>query len=168
MRMLKSCLVPALVMLAPACAQAQDATACDKFKWSVAREKAWFEGGPQTIESGGDASRIDTGYAVTLKPVAELRFVTPPMRAPKPDSYGAVLTGPTIDKPGLYEITLSAEGWIDAIQGGEIVKTVNFSGQTGCPGVRKSVRFMLASGPLTVQLSNVAASTISLAIATAQ
>jgi hypothetical protein len=159
-------LVP--VLFAAAGAQAQDAAGCGKFKWSVSREKAWFEAAPQQIGAVGAAPQIDRAYAVSLKPVAELAFVTPPARAPKPGSFGAVLAGPAIQDPGLYEITLSGEGWIDAVQNGAIVKTADFTGATTCPGVRKSVRYRLERGPLTVQISNLATDKALLAIARPQ
>lgn len=169
MRSLKKVLLASgLALLAAASAQAQEATGCGKFKWSVAREKAWFEGAPQDMGAGAADPQVDKAYAVSLKPVADVAFVKPPVRTPKPESFGAALTGPVIDKPGVYEITLSSEGWIDAVQNGAIVKSVDFSGLTTCPGVRKTVRYMLSSGPLTIQLSNVAQDKILLAIATAE
>jgi hypothetical protein len=162
----RSCLVSGLLLLAIP-AQADETTDC-KFKWSVAREKAWFEGSPQEIVSSGEAPQIDKAYTVSLKPVAESKFVKPPLRTPKPDSFGTVLSGPAIDKPGVCEIPLSSEGWIDAMQNSEIVKSVDFSGLATCPSVRKTVRYELSSGPLTIQLSSVAQDKILLAIATAE
>ncbi|SNB70881.1 hypothetical protein SAMN06265338_10443 [Rhodoblastus acidophilus] len=157
------CLASALLLL-PAAAQAQEPNACDKFKWSVAREKSWFEAAPQKVASG-DAAQVGKGYAVALKPLAETAFAKTPARAPKPETFAALLTVPAIDKPGLYDITLSGEGWIDAVQNGAIARTVDFSGLVGCAAVRKSVRYQLESGPLTVQISNVAGESVLLAIA---
>jgi len=155
------CLALGLVLALGASARAQEA--CDKFKWSVAREKAWFEASPPKIASGAEAVQVNKAYAVALKPLADTAFVKPPARAPKPETFGAVLTGATIEQAGLYDITLSSEGWIDAVQAGAIVRTVDFSGQVGCPGVRKTVRYQLERGPLTVQLSNVEGEAILLA-----
>jgi hypothetical protein len=53
------------------------------------------------------------------------------------------------------------------VQNGASVKSGDFSGQKNCPGVRKSVRFSLAAGAATVQISNAASATIQLAIAPA-
>jgi hypothetical protein len=73
-----------------------------------------------------------------------------------------------LPKAGLYEITLSDEAWIDVVQGGASVKSSDFSGQKNCPGVRKSVRFPLAAGAATVEISNAASAAIQVAIAPAQ
>jgi hypothetical protein len=61
-------------------------------------------------------------------------------------------------------VTISGYAWIDAIQNDAYLKPKGFSGVTGCDGARKSVRFDLAAGPLTIQLSGVAQDTISVAL----
>jgi hypothetical protein len=147
-------------------AEAQDKTGCDAFKWSVARERGWFaEAKPiapgATIAAG-------QGYAVALAPNESVAFPVPPERALKPGGFGAILAVANIDKAGAYEITLSDEARIDAVQGDALVKSTDFSGQKDCPGVRKSVRFDLKSGPLTIQLSTGPSAAINLALAPAQ
>ena len=49
---------------------------------------------------------------------------------------------------------MSEEAWIDVAENGALVKSSDFSGQKDCPGVRKSVRFQLAAGSATVEISN--------------
>lgn len=148
-------------------AQAQDKTGCDQFKWSVARERAWFAADRKPVASGATIV-AGQGYAVTLGPNETVAFHVPPERALKPGGFGATLAVADIDKAGLYEITLSADGRIDAVQGDALVKSVDYSGQKDCPGVRKSVRFDLKTGPLTIQLSNAPEAAIDLALAPAQ
>ena len=148
-------------------AQAQDKTGCDQFKWSVARERAWFAAERKPVATGATIV-AGQGYAVTLAPNEAVSFRVPPERALKPGGFGAALSLANIDKAGVYEVTLSDEGRIDAVQDNAIVKSTDFSGQKDCPGVRKSVRFDLKAGPLTVQISNAPAAAIDLAIAPAQ
>jgi hypothetical protein len=157
-----------LVVGLASAARAQDNAGCDKFKWSVARERAWFAAGAKPVAAGAEIPLADLGYAVALVPQESAGFVLPPERAPKPGTFGGVLKISDLPKAGLYEITLSDEAWIDVVQGGASVKSSDFSGQKNCPGVRKSVRFPLAAGPATVQISNAANATIQLAIAPAQ
>jgi hypothetical protein len=166
--LLKSALAAA-VILGAACggAPAQEKNACDQFKWSVARERAWFAAAPTPAASGATIL-AGQGYVLALQPSASVAFRLPPERAPKPGSFGATLSVAAIDKPGLYEITLSDEAWLDVIQGDAPLKSVNFSGQKDCPGVRKSVRFNLAAGALTIQVSNAGSAAIDLALAPAQ
>ena len=144
-------------------AWAQDNAGCDKFKWSVARERAWFAAGAKPVAAGAELGP-DQGYAVALVPAES---ALPPERAPKPGAFGGVLKISGLPKAGLYEITLSDEAWIDVVQNGASVKSSDFSGQKNCPGVRKSVRFPLAAGAATVQISNAASASIQVAIAPA-
>lgn len=148
-------------------AQAQEKNPCDQFKWSVARERGWFAAGAKPAASGATIA-ADQGYAVTLQPSQSVAYRIAPERAPKSGSFGASLGVADIGKPGLYQITLSDEAWLDVIQGDAEVKSVGFSGQKDCPGVRKTVRFELKAGPAMVQISNAAAATINIALAPAQ
>jgi hypothetical protein len=147
-------------------ARAQDKTGCDQFKWSIARERGWFADA-KPVASGATIV-AGQGYAVALVPHESIAFRVPPERALKAGGYGAILAVAAIDKAAAYEITLSDEARIDAVQGDALVKSSDFSGQKDCPGVRKSVRFDLKPGPLTIQLSNGAAGAIDLALAPAQ
>jgi hypothetical protein len=49
---------------------------------------------------------------------------------------------------------------------GAPVKSIDFSGQTDCPGVRKSVRFELA-GPVSVGFSNATSEKLMFAVSPA-
>jgi hypothetical protein len=148
-------------------ARSQEKNGCDQFKWSVARERAWFGAERKPVASGATIA-AGQGYAVTLAPNESVAFRAPPERALKPGGFGATLALANIDKAGSYEITLSDEGRIDAVQDNALVKSTDYSGQKDCPGIRKSVRFDLKTGPLTVQISNAPAAAIDLAIAPAQ
>ncbi len=145
-------------------ASAQDASGCEKFKWSIARESAWFAVGPKPVDAGAEVGAGDSGYVVALVASDAAGFVVAPERAPKAGTFGGVLKS-VIAKAGLYQITLSDEAWIDVVLNVASVKSSGFSGQKSCPGVRKSVRFDLAAGPATVQISNSQSAKIMLAIA---
>ena len=149
-------------------ARAEDTGACAKFKWSIDREAKLFSAGPSRLASGGTFSLENGAAAVDLQPADTVAFAVPPERKPAAGSFGAVLQMASAPEAKLYEITLSGEAWIDVIQDGKPVKSGAFSGQEGCPGVRKSVRFPLAAKPTVVQVSNAKAATINLAILPAQ
>jgi len=144
-------------------ARAQEKDSCDKFKWSVARERAAFAGQLKRAASGATVA-VGQGYAIALGPGEAVAFAAPPERAPKAGSFGAALGLAEVDKPGLYQITLSDEAWLDVVQAGAEVKSSAFSGQKDCPGVRKSVRFDLAAGPATLQISNAAGAALNVAL----
>jgi hypothetical protein len=156
-----------LVVSFASAAWSQDTSGCDKFKWSVARERAWFAAGAKPVAAGADLPLAEQGYAVALVPDESAGFALPPERALKPGTFGGVLKIAALPKAGLYEITLSDEAWVDVVQNGASVKSSDYSGQKNCPGVRKSVRFTLAAGAATVQISNAASASIQVAIAPA-
>ena len=159
----------ALLILAAAIggANADDASGCEKFKWSIARERAWFAASPKPVEAGGEMASPASGYVVALVAGDAAGVVVAPARAPTPGTYGGVLKS-EIGKAGLYQVTLSDEAWVDVVQNGARVKSSGFSGQKACPGVRKSVRFDLAAGPASLQISNAQSPKINLAIAPAE
>jgi hypothetical protein len=164
----KLALAAALMLaLTGAGAQAQEKDACDHFKWSVARERGWFAGEVKPAAAGATIV-VGQAYGVVLEPADSIVFRLPPERPLKPGGFGATLEVANIDRPGLYQITLSDEAWIDVIQGEAKLKSVGFTGQKDCPGLRKSVRFNLAAGPLSVQISDATRDAIGLAIAPAQ
>jgi hypothetical protein len=150
--------------------QAQDKPACEQFEWPVKREQTLFAAsGLSPVPSGSQLDSIGGGVALALQPHASVTFVLPPERQPKsPDSFSGVISFANVPKAGLYQITLSAEAWIDVIQNGQALKSTAFSGKRGCADVRKSVRFELKPGALTIQLSGAAEKAVKVAVLPAE
>ncbi len=163
--MLDRAVAALLLLVAVGGAHAQDAPNCDTFKWSVARERAWFAATPTPVAAGARLPAMDRGYLVSLVPDEAAGFASSPERAPKPGAYGGVFE---IAEAGTYEVTLSGEAWVDVVQAGARVKSVAFSGRKDCPDVRKSVKFDLAAGPATLQISNSDSDRLRLAAAPAE
>jgi hypothetical protein len=160
--------VVAATMAAQAPAAAQEGGACHDFAWSLTREQDWFAARDlPAIESGGSAA-AGRALVVKLRPVAEVAFAAAPERAPKtPDALGAAVVVDAPGKPGLYQVTLSEEAWIDVVQGGRRLESAAFTGRKGCPGLRKSVRFELRAEPLTLQISGATVDRVTFALAPA-
>lgn len=158
-------ILPALLAgsLATGPAAAQDASGCARFKWPVDRERSAFgTPGLQVVEGGKPLPGIMDPAIVRLKPVAEAGFERPPGRKPKAGTFGAAVKTPPLAVPGTYQVTISDEAWIDVIQDGHEVRSAAFSAERDCPNVRKSVRFSLAAGQATIQISGAAADSIKL------
>jgi hypothetical protein len=153
----------ALLIAAPAFAQ--EPVGCDKFKWPLDRERALLAN-PSQAPSGGEMQKpIDVAVMVTLMPFADAHLPMAPERAPKsPDAYAGFVRVSGLPKPGTYRITLSQGAWIDVIQDGHELKSITSSSAAGCEGVRKSVKFELASGPFIIQLSGTIAHAIAVAV----
>ncbi len=146
---------------------AQEPVGCDKFKWPLDQERALLTSGKAIAVVSGSSVKSSLPVAVTvnLVPFADAKLPTAPERAPRlPTSFAGFvrLAAPAHD--GTYKISLSSEAWIDVAQGGHLLKSMAFSGATGCEGIRKSVKFDLKAEPFTIQLSNVAANSIGIAI----
>ncbi len=146
--------------------KAQDKPACQQFEWSIGREQALFDAAGLTpVPSGSKLDNIGSGVALQLQPNASVAFILPPERQPKQsDSFGGVVFFADVPKAGLYQVTLSGEAWLDVIQDGKALASTAHSGKRGCEAVRKSVRFELHPGALTVQLSGSTAKTIKVAV----
>jgi hypothetical protein len=73
-----------------------------------------------------------------------------------------------VSKAGSYQVRASAEAWIDVIQEGKSLASTAHSGRRDCPDVRKTVRFDLQTGAVTIQVSGVDSKLIKLAIPPAE
>ena len=146
----------ALLLAAPAFAQ--EPVGCDKFKWPLDRERTMLAN-PTVVASGSEVLQpLAAAMMLTLVPLADARLPVAPERAPKsPDSYAGFVRVSGVPKAGTYRITLSEAAWIDVIQDGAARKATAHSGATGCDGVRKSVKFELAPGPMIIELSGTTA-----------
>ena len=162
MRRLDVFLFAAAVITGTGSARAEDAGGCARFKWSVAREQAAFASpGLASVESGQSLPGAMNAAVVKLQPQAEVKFDRPPARKPKTAApFAAVLRLAPLAAPGTYEMTLSEDAWIDVLQDGKEVRSKGFSGRPDCPGVRKSVKFPLQAGEVTVQISDVPSDSI--------
>ncbi|OCK58845.1 hypothetical protein [Bradyrhizobium sp. LMTR 3] len=144
---------------------------CEKFAWSLARERAAFVATDKTTIAAGDTISVLPAGAVVirLQPAAQASFAMPPERKPRSERWhGGMVRFPALPKPGTYQVTLSDEAWIDVIQNGRYARSVGSTGRSDCPGMRKSVRLDLDASPVVLQVSGVAEETIAVAISPAQ
>ena len=100
---------------------------------------------------------------LSLPPVADAGLPKPSERTQKPGTFAGYLRLGQIPG-GIYTVSVSDSAWVDVIQDGNYLKPTEFSGVTGCNGIRKTMKFSLAAGSTTVQISGVAANAIKLAV----
>jgi hypothetical protein len=143
-------------------AMADDA-GCAAFKWPVTREQALFPAA--TAAQSGAALTVGQAVDFTLAAVDTISFAVPPEHAPAAGTFGATASV-AVPPEGELQISLSDEAWVDVVQGGHAMKSVDFSGVKTCPGIRKSVRFKLVGGPATVQFSGAKKETLKVAVLT--
>ena len=161
---MRTTIIAALAALAISPAFAQEPVGCDKFKWPVDREMAALRSSDlKTIGSGGDIAALPFAAKITLKTPKDAALPTPPERAPKDSTFAGFLSSQGV-VAGLYSISLSAPAWLDVVQNGQFLRAKSFSGVQGCDGIRKVVKFELTGAPFTLQISGVAADSISVAV----
>src|SRR5262249_22077106 len=146
---------------------AEEPVGCDKFAWSLSREREWFAAPhKETVDTGETLPAIpDSAFILLLKPVDDAEFAIPPERKPKSNkSFGGMVLFTMSPTPGLYQVTLSDEAWVDVVQAGYYAKSVGHTGSRDCPGLRKSVRFDLGNAPIVLQVGGAMFDKITVAI----
>jgi hypothetical protein len=156
-------IVAGLLLLA-APALAQEPVGCDKFRWPVEKEMAALRaGGLPQVSSGIDVAAASFVGTLALRAPQDAGLPTPPERAPKQGTSAGFVSFKGVPA-GIYSISLSAPGWLDVAQGGHFLKAKAFGGVQGCDGIRKVVKFELSAEPFVVQISNVEADHIAIAV----
>ena len=148
-------------------ALADEPVGCDKFTWPLDKERTMLTSADTVTVASGMKLALPLPVAVTidLAPFADAKLPMAPERAPKQaNSFAGFISVPAPPQGGSYKVTLSSEAWIDVTQDGHFLKSTAHSGAMGCAGIRKSVKFNLEAAPFIVQLSNVPANKIGVAI----
>jgi hypothetical protein len=79
------------------------------------------------------------------------------------DGYGGVVTLEWI-LSGRYQITLSGEAWVDAVQNDKRVPVLASTSRDDCPGIRQSVQFEVKNLPLTLQFGGAMVRRLNIAV----
>jgi len=143
---------------------------CDKFAWPLTRERALLTATDKpSVKPGETLQAMPKGaFVVNLQPNSETTlaaFALPPERKSKAEHwFGGAVRLPAVDKPGIYQVTLSEEAWMDIVQDGRYARTVGHTGRGDCPGLRKSMRLELNAAPFVLQISGAASDKIAVAI----
>lgn len=155
----------------PAGAAAED---CRLAAWPLEAERAQLSApGLRKVGSGERlALPLDGAVELDLVPQAAATLPHPPHAAGEGGSGGPAFAGVfALDVPDagrVWQITLSASAWIDVLVEGRALDPVAFTGVRACPGVRKSLRFRMPQGQMTLQVSGAAGERLRLLAAPAQ
>jgi hypothetical protein len=122
---------------------------CGRFDWRVDREIELFNEGFFADVESQSALPKDGAFSMLLLPIASVIYTVPPERG-RDDGYGGVVTLEWI-AAGRYQITLSGDAWVDAVQNDKRLPMVASTSRDDCPGIRMSVQFEVKSVPLTLQ-----------------
>ena len=155
----------------PGFAGAKDNPACEQFAWSIKREFEFLRDPYLDMVFSGAAlgSVPDRGLVMELQPHATADYVLAPGGEPKSDdSFAGLLFIKDVPQAGTYQVTLSDDAWIDLIQDGKGLALAAETIDPNCSDARKSMRFRLERGPLTVQVSGASSTLIKLVILPAE
>lgn len=147
---------------------------CTGFKWPLDTEVKWLKAGDDlAIKSGTELPAAPAkAIALTLQPAKSVTMPVAPGVKPQAvgnDTFSGWFTIPAGLKPGLYQVSLSTNGWIDMAQGGALLPSKGFSGQQKCDVIHKSVRFELGgSGPVAVQITGAPTETVRVTLSEAK
>ena len=122
---------------------------CGRFDWRVDREAELFNEGFFADVESQSALPKDGAFSMLLLPVAQVIYTVPPERG-RDDGYGGIVTLEWI-AAGRYQVTLSGDAWIDAVQNDKRLPMLASTSRDDCPGIRMSVQFDIQSVPLTLQ-----------------
>lgn len=160
---MRKALILAALLLGVAPTFAEEPTGCDKFKWPVDRERAALStANQQPVASGSEVTTV-AAERVSLKPLADAGLPMPPERGQKEGTFAGFVTVKVV-AAGTYTVSVSDFAWIDVLQNGNYVRPKDFSGASGCEGLRKTMKFQFGTAPTTVQISGAEKNAINLAI----
>jgi hypothetical protein len=152
-------------MLMTGAAFAQEPVGCDKFKWSVDRERALLGNAAPVAPGSAIEQPLAGAVKLPLAPLADAKLPMAPSRAPKSiDLLAGFVRYAALPKSATYRITLSEPAWIDVVQDGQEIKSGAFSGVMGCEGIRKSVKFDLNASPFVIEISGTPAHEIAIVV----
>lgn len=139
---------------------------CNGFLWPLATELAWIKSDDSAkITSGSTLAAPPAGKAIELAllPASQVKLATTPTSTPKPEdatAFGGVVNFEKLPEAGQYQVTLSGHGWIDVVQNGAPLEAIGHTGSEGCEGIRKSVRFEIGPGPVSIQVNGIRKETV--------
>jgi hypothetical protein len=137
---------------------AHAAGACDAFKWDVRHERALFATQAQDRKAGRAVASapvifLDELYRLRLAPQDQVALAISPGKKAHRDGARAGLVRVHIAAAGLYRVALSQRFWVDVVEEGRLVPSVDFTGARGCSSPHKIVLYRLAPGDLLLQMS---------------
>jgi len=145
---MRAALIACVLCLAAATGAAAE-DGCGRFDWPVNRERELFDEGFFADVESESALPKDGAFSMLLLPVSSVVYTVPPERG-RDDGYGGVVTLEWI-AAGRYQVTLSGDAWIDAVQNDKRLPMLATTSRDDCPGIRMSVQFEIESVPLTLQ-----------------
>jgi hypothetical protein len=161
--------VAAAACLLPLNAYAAEPGGCETFAWPIATELQWLKAADSETVASGTILKEPPAKAIALSllPMDQVKFTADQSRRRKDadkTQFGGGVTFESVGEPGIYQISLPVRSWVDVVQDGKTLKSAAHSSKTDCDGVRKSIRFAIGQGPVTVEISGIPSDTVKFVI----
>lgn len=147
-------------ILAAAGAAAQEPN-CRNFSWSIGRTIDLFDEPLPTVQSSQSLPKEGV-FAMELRPVADVIYPKTPERG-SDGSWGGVMTIENVPA-GRYQIALSEDAWVEAIQDNKRLAIQASSRPKECRGVRRSFDVDVQGEPLTLQIGGASVRRLNIAV----
>lgn len=135
---------------------------CRQFSWSVGRRIDLFDDYLPTVENRQSLPK-DGVFVLRLAPAADVIYLVAPERG-QDSGYGGVVTIESLPA-GRYQIALSQEAWVDAVQDNHRLPILAGNGASPCPGVRRSIEVVAEGIALSIQIGGARVDHLSIAVA---
>lgn len=161
--------VAAAACLVPLNAYAAEPGGCETFAWAIATELQWLKAADSEAVASGATLKEPPAKAIALSllPMGQVKFTADQSRRRKEadkTQFGGAVTFENVGEPGIYQISLPIRSWVDVVQDGKTLKSAAHTSKTDCDGVRKSIRFAMGQGPVTVEISGIPSDTVKFVI----
>jgi hypothetical protein len=161
--------VAAAACLLPLNAYAAEPGGCETFAWPIATELQWLKAADSETVASGTILKEPPAKAIALSllPMDQVKFTADQSRRRKDadkTQFGGGVTFENVGEPGIYQISLPVRSWVDVVQDGKTLKSAAHTSKTDCDGVRKSIRFAIGQGPVTVEISGIPSDTVKFVI----
>lgn len=150
MRLLKTAMLLGTLVAMPSLVQAAEpamVAGCTGFRFNLDHELKLFSASPKKIEaaSGPEATmlEVDTLYVASLNNQSAVRFVVAPDKLTVADGSYAGLFQVATGQASRLRVTLDEAAWIDVIDKGRSLQSMQHTGSHDCKLLRKSVEFAL-------------------------
>ena len=145
-------------LLATAGAAAEN---CRTFSWSIGRPIDLFDEPLPTVKTAQSLPKEGV-FALVLSPVADVIYPMTPERG-SDGSWGGVITLESVPA-GRYQIALSDDAWVEAIQENARLPVLASNRSTECRGVHRSVEFEARGEPLILQIGGAGVRRLNVAV----
>lgn len=161
--------IAAAACLVPLNAYAAEPGGCETFAWAIATELQWLKAADSEAVASGATLKEPPAKAIALSllPMEQVKFTADQSRRRKEadkTQFGGAVTFENVGEPGIYQISLPIRSWVDVVQDGKTLKSAAHTSKTDCDGVRKSIRFAMGQGPVTVEISGIPSDTVKFVI----